>query len=109
MEGPGARAAFGDGVPFLVISCTSDRQIELGRVGSSTGTALVVRTTFGDRSLPASGGERIVSARIDATDPLLDQIAFSRGRFLVHVDGAADIIAPTWPEPVRVIEECRGQ
>jgi hypothetical protein len=109
VEGPSPRATFGDGVPVLAIQCTGGRRIELARQGASAGSALVVRTTFGDRALPASAGERAVAASLAADDPLLDQIAFSRGRILVHLDGATDIVVPTWPEPARVIEECRGQ
>jgi hypothetical protein len=42
-----------------------------------------------------------------ATDPLLDAIAFSRGRFAVEAPGLPTLILPTWPEPARVVEECR--
>jgi hypothetical protein len=38
---------------------------------------------------------------------LFDQIVFSRGRFLVRVAGGGDLVLPTWPEPARLIEECR--
>ena len=109
VQEPSPRATFGDGAPVLAFQCAAGRRIELVRQGASAGTALVVRTTFGDRALPASAGERAVSASLAPDDPLLDQIAFSRGRFLVHLDGAAEIVVPTWPEPARVIEECRGQ
>jgi len=42
-----------------------------------------------------------------SSDPLFDQLAFSRGRFLVRVEGQGDLILPAWPEPARTIEDCR--
>jgi hypothetical protein len=45
---------------------------------------------------------------LPASDPFLDQIVFSRGRFAVEAQGQARLILPTWPEPARVVEECRG-
>lgn len=46
---------------------------------------------------------------LPASDPLLDQMAFSRGRFMVTAEGGASIVVPAWPEFARVVEECRGQ
>jgi hypothetical protein len=48
-------------------------------------------------------------ATLPASDTLFDQIAFSRGRFLVRASGGGDLVLPSWPEPARLIEECRGQ
>lgn len=110
VESPRPQAAFGAGVPVLTIECTADRQIRMIRAGApgAAGT-MAVRTTFGDRSLAASSQPDAIMATLAPADPLLDQIAFSRGRFLVHVEGQADLVLPTWPEPARVIEACRGQ
>ncbi|HYW14839.1 MAG TPA: hypothetical protein VE891_01615 [Allosphingosinicella sp.] len=74
------------------------RRIVLRRAGSNS--ALRVRTTFGQRAL-APGGE------LPADDPLLDEMAYSRGRFTVETEGLEPLIVPTWPEPVRVVEDCR--
>lgn len=49
-----------------------------------------------------------VASRIPTTDPHLDAMAFSRGRFLVQVKGGADLVLPAWPEVSRVIEDCRS-
>jgi hypothetical protein len=35
-------------------------------------------------------------------------MVFSRGRFTVEVPGAPMLVIPAWPEPARVIEDCRG-
>jgi len=108
VEIPGPQASYGNGAPVLTIECTADRQIRIVRAGSGAG-ALSIRTTFGDRGIAASTRPDATVATIAPVDPILDQIAFSRGRFLVHVDGQADLVLPTWPEPARVIEQCRGQ
>jgi hypothetical protein len=81
------------------ITCSRPGQIGLS-VPDAQGIALIVRTTFGERTLATTA--------LAAIDPLFDQMAFSRGRFLVRAPGVEDRILPTWPEPARVIEECRG-
>ena len=40
-------------------------------------------------------------------DPLLDAMAFSRGRFMVEMGGAQTLVLPAWSELGRVIEDCR--
>jgi hypothetical protein len=56
-----------------------------------------------------SGGVATMGVRLPVSDLLLDQMAFSRGRFLVAVEGGPWLIVPAWPEFGRVIEDCRGQ
>jgi hypothetical protein len=103
------RAAFARQGPLFVVECTDDRRIRLARIGGDApASGLTIRTTFGQRTLPAAGEGPATSATLAASDPLLDEIAFSRGRFLVHVDGVPDLVLPAWPEPARVIEDCRG-
>jgi hypothetical protein len=99
-EAPGGSVArFGlAGAEAFSLRCdTARRRIMLSR--SRPGAAMRVRTTFGQRALPA---------QLSADDSLLDEMAFSRGRFTVEADGLAPLIVPTWPEPARVIEDCRG-
>ena len=43
-----------------------------------------------------------------SSDAVLDQLAYSRGRFAVEVQGQETLIVPAWAEISRVIEECRG-
>ncbi|HEY6868243.1 MAG TPA: hypothetical protein VI199_00680 [Novosphingobium sp.] len=70
---------------------------------------LVVTTTSLRRVLTASpvptGG---AAARLAAVDPLLDAMAFSRGRFMLESGGSAPLYLPAWPELSRVIEDCRS-
>lgn len=90
------------GSPVLTLACEADtRRVRLTRMGATS--ALTVRTSYGVRSLGAGG-----TGRIDASDPLLDEIAFSRGRFTVETAGQPMLVLPAWPEPARVIEDCRG-
>jgi hypothetical protein len=104
---PGPRAAFGAEVPLFAAACASAGQITLTRIGAATGPTLTIGTTFGERSLPASSDGAMTRATLAAADPLLDEMAFSRGRFVVEVGGQPDLILPTWPELARLIEECR--
>lgn len=71
---------------------------------------MTIRTTFGARALPAGAVDRTAgaSANLPVNDNLLDNMAFSRGRFTVEMAGAPMLVIPTWPEPARVIEDCRG-
>ena len=92
----------------VTFTCLEDRQIHISVLAGGRAPSIVVRTSFGERRLPASPDHASVYARLPADDPLLDQIAFSRGRFLVQAEGAPPTILPAWPEPARVIEDCRG-
>ncbi|HTU10831.1 MAG TPA: hypothetical protein VMG08_08010 [Allosphingosinicella sp.] len=97
-----------DGLSFAV-RCQQDRAIWLGVTGAQ-GDALVIRTSYGVRRLPA---ERVhlneMVAQLPTGDPLLEQMAFSRGRFLVTVEGGPSLVVPAWPEVARVIEDCRAR
>jgi hypothetical protein len=94
-------AVYGGGA-FTVRCDPAARRVTLVRGGAAGG--LTLRTSYGDRALPG-GASGVV---LPATDPLLDQIVFSRGRFAVETEGQARLVLPTWPEPARVVEECRG-
>lgn len=86
----------------FTVRCTlASRTVQLLRAGAVPGTAVVIRTTSLERTLPASG---VLGAR----DPLLDAIAFSRGRWSVEAPGLPRLILPSWPEAARSIEDCRN-
>jgi hypothetical protein len=97
----GSIATFGpmDRPSFTIRCDKARRRVSLAVEGEAL--PLSLGTSFGRRTLPAG-------ATLAADDPLLDEIAFSRGRFTVERDGPAALIMPTWPEPARVIEDCRG-
>jgi hypothetical protein len=98
---PGSAAAFGAGAPAFVLRCSTARRLVLERPGAAAGARLVVRTTFGERNVAAG-------APLAADDPLLDEMAFSRGRFTVAAEGLPMLVIPSWPEAARTIEDCRA-
>jgi hypothetical protein len=101
--GAGSEARFGpaDGAASFVLRCDlARRRVALVREGAPATAALRVTTSAGTRTLAAG-------APLAAADSFLDAIAFSRGRFTVEADGAPRLVLPAWPEPARVIEDCR--
>ena len=105
----GGLARFAD---HLVMRC--DRAagvVEIGRAGTSGAPAqMIVRTEFVERGIaaqPAESDPAWIFARVPARDPLLDAMAFSKGRFTVEVAGLPTLYVPSYPEVTRVIEDCR--
>jgi hypothetical protein len=85
---------------YLAVRCDrSTRTVTIMRPGGAS-SVLTVATSSVARNLPAGG-------RLLANDPLLDAIAFSRGRFLVS-GGGVTLAIPSWPEAARSIEDCRN-
>ena len=85
---------------YLTIRCDrATRTVTIMRPGIAP-SVLSVLTSSTTRNLPVGG-------RLLANDPLLDAIAFSRGRFLVS-GGGATLAIPSWPEAARSIEDCRS-
>jgi hypothetical protein len=109
----GPVALFGESAstPRLTLRCDrATRRISLGRAGGGQG-AITVRTSYGASSWPAvMAGTQVpqLTAVRGASDAVLDQLAYSRGRFAVEVHGQETLIVPAWAEISRVIEECRG-
>jgi hypothetical protein len=100
--GGGSEARFGDAAAGFVLRCDlGRRQLLLARPGAPAGTVLTIRTSSASRAVPDA-------AALPASDPLLDAIAFSRGRFAVEAPGLPALIVPAWPEPGRVVEDCRN-
>jgi hypothetical protein len=109
----GSSATYGasPATPALVLRCDrTARQISLSRIGATTGSALAVRTSYGATSWPAvpvaTPSPRLTAARA-ASDSVLDQIAYSRGKIAVEVPGTDMLIVPAWAELSRVVEDCR--
>ncbi|MDB5721210.1 MAG: hypothetical protein JWP15_1828 [Alphaproteobacteria bacterium] len=100
-------AAAGAGI-FSVRCERSGRSIVLTRFAGG-GSRLRLTTTYGTRALTGRAEGAGVAATVAASDSLLDAIAFSRGRFTVESESGAMLVLPSWPEPARVVEDCRGQ
>jgi len=103
---PQATYASPDG-PLFTLRCDAGRQINILRPGAPSGPITIV-TGSGQRILPGSGNDGQAQATLPASDPLFEQIIFSRGRFLVRAAGGGDLVLPSWPEPARLVEECRA-
>lgn len=95
-----ARFAAADGSGFAIRCDRAAGRLVVTREGVPAG-AMTIRTTSVARSFPAP------SAALPAGDPLLDAMAFSRGRFSVEGAGRM-MILPAWPEPGRIAEDCRS-
>ena len=77
-----------------------------GPVSTTISTSTMVRTL----AAQARRGDPPLAPTVTlaARDPLLDAMAFSRGRFVIAAQGAAPLVLPAWPEVSRVIEDCRS-
>ena len=107
-EGASSAAVFGTGASgLLTLRCEPGRRVILALAGAGR-SPLIIRTSYGDRSLAAEPRSGELVATLPASDGLLDQIAFSRGRFAVEAEGVGRLVLPAWPETARVIEDCRG-
>lgn len=98
--------------PLLALRCNrTSGAVEIVRAGSAAAALpMIVRTETLDRSLaaaPARSDPPAIVASLSPRDPLLDAMAFSRGRFAVEIAGLPTLYVPSWPEVTRVIEDCR--
>ncbi|MET4896238.1 hypothetical protein RN629_03575 [Sphingomonadaceae bacterium jetA1] len=108
-DAQGTHATFGQpGAPSLILSCDlRARQIHIGRPGAVPGS-LTIRTSSTVRALPSRASATGATVTLAAADPLLDAMAFSRGRFTMEQAGQTTLVIPAYAEIGRVIEDCRG-
>ena len=97
---------------FVLLPIRIQTQGDLGRIvpGTQAGPA-VIRTSNVSRTLqllPTGGEPPYLAVALTPTDPLLDAMGFSRGRFALEQAGSAPLAIPAWPEIERVTEDCRG-
>ena len=86
----------------LTIRCTrATRRVSFSRTGAAPNAPIRLATTTSERLLP-------VGNMVLASDPLLDAIAFSRGRLWVGAQGVLPLVLRSAPEPARSIEDCRS-
>ncbi len=89
------------GVADFVLHCNlAQRTVTLTRPGA-TG-AVTLTTSYAPMTWPSW------PVTLAATDPFLDKIVFTRGRFTVESAGTTRLVLPAWAEPARVVEDCRG-
>lgn len=110
-EGGVARYGLGANTVFMLACNRASGTISLVRSGASTvSLPMSIATTSALRALsaePAHGGQPQLIATVRAQDPVMDAMAFSRGRFAVEVNGLPTLHLPAWAEVGRVIEDCR--
>jgi hypothetical protein len=96
--------------PVFMLRCDLlPRKVVVVRAGAAAGR-LTLGATTGARAYQAQalgGAVPYVSVTIDPRDPQLDAMAFSRGRILIGLERAPDLVLPSWPEFARVVEDCR--
>ena len=107
-------ARFGEPASGTRLTLRCDRAagaIEIARAGEAVAALpMIIRAESMERGIdavPSRSDPPSIVARVPARDPLLDAMAFSKGRFAVEVGGLETLYVPSWPEVTRVIEDCR--
>ena len=109
----GSIALFGNpGTDALVtLRCDKARaRLFLSRAGDVGGT-MMVRTSSTSKAItvqPTGGKPAYAASELAVGDPILDAMAFSRGRIALELVGVQSIAIPVWSEIGRVVEDCRG-
>jgi hypothetical protein len=109
----GSEAVFADatGRSQLWVHCAhAARRVTIAKSASTAAPLLGVWTSSQTRSVPARFSPATARLTIDlgAYDALLDAIANSRGRVGFVAGAQPPLVAPSWPEVARVIEDCRA-
>ncbi len=109
----GSIALFGPTGANALVTLRCDRArraIFLAREGQGVGM-IVVRSSSAMKEFvgsPTGGRPPYIATEIMPTDPILDAMAFSRGRIAINVAGQQPIAIPSWAEITRIVEDCRG-
>ena len=96
---------------LLTLRCDKAQRRIFLSVRGTTGGAMTLRATTTARTVNAAPTTATpvayVAAELATTDPILDALAFSRGRFSIELNGT-QLGVPAWPEFTRVVEDCRS-
>ena len=96
------------GVSLASLTCESSGVVlRVARIGASPLPTVTLRATT-LRSLSGESEGGFVRVSLAPRDPLLDALAFSRGRIGIVIDGV-ETSYPSWPEIARVLDDCRSQ
>lgn len=104
------RAQFGQpgAMPALTMECRQGQVALIIAGAASQPVPAAITTTSQQRALSAVPSDaQSLAITLPARDNLLDAMAFSRGRFMVDVNGLPTLILPAWAEVGRVVEDCR--
>lgn len=102
----------GPDASFAIHCYPSARRIDLIVSNQPTreGAIMRIETETRSRDLPTTLGPGEVWAAIatlSPSDPLLDAMAITKGRFAVSLEQGRTLYLPAWVEVSRVIEDCR--
>ena len=116
-DGAGSSALFGRAgveADFILRCDLASRTVTLSWLGvpMPAGNATTITTSAGVVTYPAGAvTANRIGVRLAASDPFLDKLVFSRGRFVVagavSEQAAVRLVIPAWPEPGRAVEDCR--
>ncbi len=104
----------GENALFVIRCDSAGGRIYLSRGGRfpvGQSGQMSIRTSSTARTLSAGNSSEsppYVAAELLGSDRLLDAMAHSRGKFVISVRGAEDLVVPTWAEFARVVEDCRA-
>lgn len=95
--------------PDVTLTCDwASRTVTLARAGASSEPVLMrLLTESTTRVIEAQPSTTGVAVTLSPKDPLLDALAFSRGRFALESGGMPTLYLPSWAEVTRVVEDCR--
>jgi hypothetical protein len=97
-------------LPQLTVRCTrTTRRVTIAKPATAAAAVMTIWTSSAVRAVPASFNPLTnrISIELVSNDPLLDSLAFSRGRIGVTVGAGPSLVVPAWPEVARVVEDCR--
>ena len=110
----GSIALFGldASTPLASLRCDpAAGRIALSRAGAaSEPLPLTITTSTATRAFtgtPVASATPQLELAFAPSNPVLDAMALSRGRFVIEVAGLPTLYLPAWPEVARVIEDCR--
>jgi hypothetical protein len=98
-----SEAAFSDsrGIQFVLRCTRATRRVSFSRPGAPVSTPIRIATTSSERQLG-------IGNAVAANDPLLDAIAFTRGRLWVAAGATMPLVLRSAAEPARAVEDCRS-
>jgi hypothetical protein len=96
---------------IVTLRCDKGRgRIYLSRSGAALEPQIQIKTSASAKTVSAAsagGNPPYVAAELSPVDPILDAMAYSRGRFTVEAGGHLSLAIPAWAEISRIIEDCR--
>lgn len=109
----GSIALFGpmNSEALVTLRCdTGRRRVFLARKSGLASAPMTIRTSARLKEFSArttGGTQAYLATELLASDPILDAMAYSRGRIALQAKGTRSLAIPVWSEIGRVIDDCR--